>query len=61
MVARKERRVQCQKCIEKLDENGRKTGVDKKIVWASSNLPRHSFIMWLALKNMLMTKEKLFE
>lgn len=32
-----------------------------KIVWSPSNLPRHSFIIWLALHNRLMTREKLFD
>lgn len=32
-----------------------------KIVWLPSNLPRHSFIIWLALHNRLMTREKLFD
>lgn len=30
-----------------------------KLMWSSSNIPRHSFIYWLALQGKLLTKNKL--
>ncbi|KAJ0969747.1 hypothetical protein J5N97_022624 [Dioscorea zingiberensis] len=30
-----------------------------KLVWSRSNLPKHSFIFWLALLNRLQTRDKL--
>lgn len=31
-----------------------------KLVWSHCNMPRHSFIFWLALHNKLLTRDKLF-
>ncbi|XP_050207432.1 uncharacterized protein LOC126656852 [Mercurialis annua] len=30
-----------------------------KIVWGKNSIPKHSFILWLAIKNRLKTKDKL--